>query len=76
MENKAVKGKKLLDQVRDKIRLRHYSIRTEKTYIDWIKRYIYFHGKKHPKEMGVLEIEEFLMDLAIRRKVVPSNQIR
>jgi len=74
MENKAVKGKKLLDQVRDKIRLRHYSIRTEKTYIDWIKRYIYFHGKKHPKEMGVWEIEEFLTDLAVGRKVAPSTQ--
>ena len=47
----AVNGKKLLDRVRDKIRLRHYSIRTEKAYIDWIKRYIYFHGKKHPQEM-------------------------
>lgn len=68
------KGKKLLEQVRDKIRLKHYSIRTEKTYIDWIKRYIYFHNKKHPVEMGIFEIEEFLTDLAVNRKVAPSTQ--
>jgi len=74
MENKAVKGKKLLDQVRDKIRLGHYRIRAKKTSIDWIKRYINFHGKKHPNEMGVWEIEEFLTDLAVRRKVAPSTQ--
>jgi len=44
--------KKLLDQVRDLIRLKHYSIRTEQSYIPWIKRYIYFHKKRHPKDMG------------------------
>lgn len=68
------KGKRLLDQVRDKIRLKHYSIRTEKCYIDWIKRYIFFHGKRHPKEMSVPEIEAFLTDLAIRCNVAPSTQ--
>ena len=53
MNPKTTQGKRLLDQVREKIRLRHYSIRTERTYIDWIRRYIYFHGKRHPNEMGV-----------------------
>ena len=43
---------KLLDQVRAKIRLKHYSIRTEQAYVDWIRRYILFHGKRHPQEMG------------------------
>ncbi|MEA1920403.1 MAG: tyrosine-type recombinase/integrase [Campylobacterota bacterium] len=52
--------KKLLDIVRDKIRFKHYSISTEKTYLHWIKRYIFFHNKKHPIEMGKLEIEQFL----------------
>jgi hypothetical protein len=46
---------KLLDQVRAKIRLRHYSIRTEQAYVDWIRRYILFHDKRHPQEMGRLE---------------------
>ncbi|MCP4297091.1 MAG: hypothetical protein GY786_15920 [Proteobacteria bacterium] len=55
--------RKLLDQLRDKIRVKHYSIRTEKTYVDWSRRYILFHQKKHPKDMGASEIEEFLTDL-------------
>lgn len=45
--------KKLLDRVRDAIRLKHYSYRTEETYVQWIKRYIFFHNKRHPQEMGV-----------------------
>jgi hypothetical protein len=52
--------KKLLDQVRDAIRLKHYSIRTEESYVNWIKRFILFHQKRHPREMGTLEIEQFL----------------
>ena len=51
---------KLLDQVRDIIRLKHYSYKTEKSYVHWIKRYILFHNKRHPKEMAGKEIEEFL----------------
>jgi len=51
---------RLLDQVRELCRVRHYSPRTEKTYIDWIKRYIYFHDKRHPKDMGAAEINAFL----------------
>jgi len=57
-------AEKLLDQVRNKIRIKHYSYQTEKSYTGWIKRYIFFHNKKHPKEMGKVEIEQFLTDLA------------
>ncbi|MEA1952939.1 MAG: phage integrase N-terminal SAM-like domain-containing protein [Campylobacterota bacterium] len=66
--------KKLLDIVREKIRFKHYSLSTEKTYIHWIKHYIFFHNKKHPKEMGKKEIEEFLTHLAVTKKVSPSTQ--
>jgi len=65
---------KLLDQVRNLIRARHYSIRTEDTYIGWIKRFIFFHGKRHPKDMGEKEIEEFLTDLAVSKNVAASTQ--
>ena len=50
--------KKLLDRVRDRIRYKHYSIRTEEAYVSWIKRYILFHGKKHPADMGKTEIQQ------------------
>ena len=50
-----MKAPKLLDQVRDAIRVRHYSIRTEEAYIQWIKRYIFFHKKQHPRDMGETE---------------------
>jgi len=66
--------KRLLDQVREVMQLKHYSIRTEQTYVDWIKRYIFFHGKRHPREMGGPEIESFLTDLAVRRHVTASTQ--
>jgi integron integrase len=65
---------KLLDQVREAIRLRHYSIRTEQAYLDWIKRYIFFHNKRHPNQMGPAEIEAFLSHLALQRNVAPSTQ--
>lgn len=65
---------KLLDQVRQAIRARHYSKRTEKTYVDWIKRFIFFHGKRHPLEMGEAEINQFLTDLAVNKKVSASTQ--
>jgi hypothetical protein len=52
--------KKLLDQVRDAIRVKHYSIRTEEAYVGWIRRYILFHDKRHPREMGAPEIAAFL----------------
>ena len=67
-------SKKLLDQVRDSIRLKHYSIRTEQAYIGWIRRYILFHNKRHPKEMGHSEIERFLTYLAVEQHVAASTQ--
>lgn len=67
-------AKKLLDQVREKIRCKHYSLSTEKTYISWIKHYIIFHGKRHPAEMGAVEVEQFLSYLANDRHVSSSTQ--
>jgi len=67
-------GKKLLDQVRDVLRLKHYSIRTEQAYVDWIKRYILFHKKRHPKDMGRAEVEAFLTHLAVEGNVAASTQ--
>jgi len=66
--------KKLLDIVRDKIRFKHYSYSTERTYVHWIKHYILFHHKKHPVEMGKSEIEGFLTFLATQKKVSPTTQ--
>jgi integron integrase len=66
--------KRLLDQVRDAIRLKHYSIRTEESYVTWIKRYILFHNKRHPKEMTSAEIEAFLTHLAVQQNVAASTQ--
>jgi integron integrase len=65
---------KLLDQVRHRIRVLHYSIRTETSYVDWIKRYILFHGKRHPREMGRPEVEAFLTHLATERNVSANTQ--
>ena len=65
---------KLLDQVAHKLRLLHYSRRTEDSYRDWIKRYILFHGKRHPREMGAPEVERFLTHLAVERQVSASTQ--
>jgi site-specific recombinase XerD len=66
--------KKLLDQVREAIQLRHYSYRTEETYVQWIRRYILFHNKRHPIEMGRTEIEAFLTHLAVQEQVAASTQ--
>ncbi|MFA9374442.1 MAG: phage integrase N-terminal SAM-like domain-containing protein [Poseidonibacter sp.] len=66
--------KKLLDVVRDKIRFKHYSISTERTYVHWIKHYIFFHKKKHPIEMGKVQIEEFLTYLAVEKNIAPTTQ--
>lgn len=65
---------RLLDQVSAKIRLKHYSIRTEQAYVDWIRRYIKFHGVRHPSEMGAQEVERFLTHLAVEGKVAASTQ--
>jgi len=67
-------GKKLLDQVSDAIRVKHYSSRTEKTYKDWITRYILFHNKRHPKDMGAEEIQAFITYLATQRQLSASTQ--
>ena len=65
---------RLLDQLRDRIRLKHYSMRTETAYLDWVKRFIVFHGKRHPVEMGKAEVERFLSHLAVEGKVAASTQ--
>ena len=65
---------KLLEQVRDAIRTLHYSIRTEEAYLLWVKKFILFHQKRHPLEMGAPEVSEFLTHLAVDRKVAAATQ--
>jgi integron integrase len=67
-------AKKLLEQARDILRTKHYSYRTEETYIDWIRRYILFHHKRHPNDMGAPEIQVFLTYLATERNIAASTQ--
>ncbi len=68
------KRPRLMDQVRERLRVKHYSLRTEQVYTDWIKRFILFHGKRHPKTLGAPEIEAFLTHLAVRGRVSASTQ--
>jgi integron integrase len=68
------KSPKLLDQVREIIRTKHYSYRTEQTYVDWIKRFILFHKKRHPREMGAEEVQAYITYLANERRVAASTQ--
>jgi hypothetical protein len=68
------KSRKLLGQIRDAIRLKHYSYSTEKTYVHWARRHILFHNKRHPAEMGAAEIEAFLTHLAKNENVSSSSQ--
>lgn len=65
---------KLLDQIRQLMRLRHYSLRTEEAYIGWIRRYILFHGKRHPRDLAEEDIGKFLSDLAVKGRVAASTQ--
>jgi integron integrase len=65
---------RLLDRVRDRLRVKHYSYRTEQSYIHWIKRFILFHGKRHPADMGAAEVEAFLSHLATDREVAAGTQ--
>ena len=65
---------RLLETVRAEIRLRHYSYRTEKAYVDWIWRFIVHHGRRHPREMGGDEVRDFLSHLAKDRQVSPATQ--
>ena len=70
----AAPAPKLLDRMRNHLRTRHYSIRTETAYVDWARRFILFHGKRHPQEMGGAEVEAFLTHLAVNRHVSASTQ--
>ena len=74
MDTKTSHAPKLLDQVRGKIRLKHYSIRTEQAYVDWIRRFILFFGKRHPRDLGAAEVEQFLTHLAVEGNVAASTQ--
>ena len=65
---------KLLDQVRDALRARHESLCTEEAYVQWIRRFIIFHHQRHPQEMGVEEINQFLSALAVTHRVAASTQ--
>jgi integrase len=68
------KGAKLLDRVRAAVRLRHYSIRTEESYVGWVRRFVLFHGKRHPSGMGAEEVVAFLSHLAVEGEVAASTQ--
>ena len=68
-----LRSTRLLDQLRERIRYCHYSLRTEQAYVFWVRRFIRFHGMRHPREMGGLEVERFLTDLATRKHVAPST---
>jgi integron integrase len=70
----AGKGKKLLEQYREALRTRHYSLRTETTYISWVRQYILYHHKRHPREMGVAEINDFISYLANQKSIAASTQ--
>lgn len=68
-----LQSKRLLDQVRERLRYMHYSLRTEQTYVYWVRWFIRFHAMRHPREMGRAEVEAFLSMLANERKVAPST---
>ncbi len=65
---------RLLEQLRDALRVRHYAIRTERAYVDWVRRYVRFHGLRHLVELGAEEVTAFLTHLAVERQVSPSTQ--
>jgi integrase len=64
---------RLLDQIRERIRYKHYSLRTERAYVDWARRYVLFHGKRHPRELGAADVEAFLSHLVNERNVAAST---
>lgn len=68
-----LQSKRLLDQMRERLRYMHYSLSTEKTYLYWVRWFIRFHGLRHPREMGRPEVEQFLTMLANERKAAPST---
>ncbi len=63
-----------LENIRQLMRVQHYAIRTEQAYVDWIRRFILYHGKRHPIEMGEKEVSEFLTHLTVNRNVAPATQ--
>ena len=65
---------RLLTQLREAIRVRHYSLRTEQVYVGWVRRFVHFHGLRHPRELGAPEVESFLTHLANERNVSASTQ--
>jgi integron integrase len=74
MEGGEAPTPRFLERVRDRLRLSHYSHRTEEAYVDWTRRFILFHGKRHPQEMGSAEVRAFLSHLAVDRRVSASTQ--
>jgi hypothetical protein len=68
-----LRSNRLLDQLRERIRYDHYSLKTEQSYVQWVRRFVHFHGLRHPKEMGGSEVEAFLAHLANARQVSPST---
>jgi len=71
---KAAQSTRLFERIREVMRLHHYSKRTEEAYLQWIKRFVYFHKKRHPRKMGAEEITAYLTHLAVNRKVSASTQ--
>ena len=65
---------RLLDQVREALRVCHYSIRTEEAYVQWMKRYVLFHNKRHPSELGERDVSAYLTHLASEKNVAASTQ--
>ena len=74
MSQSQLQSPRLLEQMRAVIRARHYSLRTEETYVGWVKRFILFHGKRHPRAMGAQEVQQFLAHLALEGHVAASTQ--
>ena len=74
MKTSNPRPKKLLEELREQLRTRHYALRTETTYISWVRKYILFHNKRHPKNMGPKEINAFLTHLAIEKNVASTTQ--
>ncbi|MHB8385448.1 phage integrase N-terminal SAM-like domain-containing protein [Metallibacterium sp.] len=70
----AAPAPRLMDEVRRRLRLKHHSLRTEKVYVAWIKRFILFHGKRHPRTLGAIQVERFLSELAMHGGVAASTQ--
>jgi integron integrase len=74
MQSNTPREPRLLDQIRDVIRVKHYSIRTEQAYLHWAKRYVLFHGKRHPRDLGAEHLAAFLTHLAVKSNVAASTQ--